>query len=194
MFPESHESITPHANATPSEDAPALEAPTPEPSLQPGHTSNVAAADTSLSFAPSTSAILGGVGAQVVDTKEDVKAVETQSQDVDEKEREKAITTGQAHLSLLRIRENSLHFVAFTERTTSQAGIVNNSGNTTSVVGDGAVITNNNSIKIVQAPDEQVCHVVKAANILLIFCPGEAICCPEEGSRANLCRWDATLS
>ena len=96
-----------------------------------------------------------------MDITQDVKPLEAQSKKVDE-ENDEAIATGQAHLSPLRIRENNLHYVAFTERPTPQAGIVNNNGNTTFIMGNGAIVTNNNSNKIVQAADEQVYYLVKA--------------------------------
>jgi len=51
---------------------------------------------------------------------------------------------------------NSLRFAAFTKRPNSRASIVNENGNITSIVGNGAVVTNNNWIHVVQNPEEQV--------------------------------------
>ena len=85
--------IAPRANVTPSEDRPALKAPAPEPSPQPKDTSSVAEAFAHLPIEASTSEIIEGVGAHVVDITTDVKVLETQSQEVDEKQHDKAITT-----------------------------------------------------------------------------------------------------
>jgi len=53
--------------------------------------------------------------------------------------------------------------VAYKESPTSQAGSVINNGNTTSIVGNGAIVTNNNWIQnIVQNLKGQVCGLVKA--------------------------------
>jgi len=97
---------------------------------------------------------------------QEVKEFKTHRPEIDEEKlmekHEKAISTGQALLSLLCIRENSLPFVAFTERPNPQAGIVNNNGNTTSIMGNGAIVTNNNWIQnIVQNPKGQVCGLVR---------------------------------
>jgi len=100
ILPASRESIVPQTNATPSEDAPALMAPAPETSPQPQYTSSVAVVYGHLPIEPSTSDIIEVVGTQVVDVTTDVKVLETPSQEVDEKEHDKAITTGQALLSL----------------------------------------------------------------------------------------------
>jgi len=94
MLLGSRELIAPQTYATPSDDAPALKAAAPEPSPRPKHTPNVAAAFAHLPIEASTSEIIEGVGAQVVDVTTDVKVLETQSQEVDEKQHDKAITTG----------------------------------------------------------------------------------------------------
>jgi len=49
---ESQAGNAPDANTMPSDDAPALEAPKPEPSPQPKQTSNVSATDTQQTFEP----------------------------------------------------------------------------------------------------------------------------------------------
>jgi len=99
MLLGSREFIAPQAYATPSEDNPALNAAAPEPSPQLEYTSGVTAYPH-LPFEPSTHAIIGSGGAQVVDTTQDVKALEAQSQAVVEKEHDKQITSGQALCSL----------------------------------------------------------------------------------------------
>ena len=94
IFSETRQLIAPQANAKPSEDRPALKAPAPEPSPQPKHTSSVAEAFAHLPIEASTSEIIEGVGAQVVDVTTDAKVLETPSQKLDEKQHDTAITTG----------------------------------------------------------------------------------------------------
>jgi len=95
IFSGNRQLIIPHANAAPGHNTLALKVPTPEPSSRPEDTSGVTVAYTHLPIEPSTSEIIGGVGAQVVDIPQDVKVLETQAQEVDEKEHNKAIATPQ---------------------------------------------------------------------------------------------------
>jgi len=95
--------ISPIANATPSEDAPALEAPARGPSPQPEHTSSVTAAYTQLLVESFTRASTGSLEMQVAESTQDVNDLGTQFQEADEAmrttRREMSITTGQALLS-----------------------------------------------------------------------------------------------
>jgi len=93
IFSGNRQLITPHANAAPGHDTLALKVPTPEPSPRPEDTSGVAVAYTHLPIEPSTSEIIDDVGAQVVNITQDVRALEMQSQEVDEKEHDKVIAT-----------------------------------------------------------------------------------------------------
>jgi len=106
-LPASREPIVPQANATPSENTPALEAPEPEPEPepepQPEHTSGVAVAYTHLPIEPSTSATIRSAETRVAETTQYVKKPATQRQEVGDelltKNDKKAITTGQGLFS-----------------------------------------------------------------------------------------------
>jgi len=118
---ESQAEIETTANATLSGDVPALKTPAPEPSPRPEHTSSVAEADTQLPLELSTCEITGSVDTQIAKSTQGVTELRTQRQEVEEEKlmtrHEKAITTGQALLSL-----RAFWRIAYTLRL-SQSGL-----------------------------------------------------------------------